>query len=126
MRRLSYSRTRTTSSKNTKSKYTYRQWKKCRCQYVVRCDDLAITSENVYEPMSLSVRCNVHKGINDNQAAVQNYTLRILAGYMSEALTLSQQSASISSLLLSRSDWAGVAVGSSASAESGPSISDYS
>ena len=115
-----------TFRKNTKSKITYRQWKRSQCQYVVRSDDLAITSENVYEPMSLSIQCVVSKDANADPAAEQNYTLRILAGYMAESLTLSQQSASVTSLLLSRSDWSGVSMTSKAAEDSGPSIQDYS
>jgi hypothetical protein len=115
--------------RNTKSRITFRQWRRVRCQYVIRSDDLAITSENVYEPMSISIGVQAKKSINDDQAAAGQYTLRILALYASEALSLSQQSATVSSLLLSKSDYRDLAVvgkAKAAEAAQGPSISDYS
>ena len=93
------------------------------------CHSVAITSENVYEPMSISIAVQAKKNINDDQAAQGQYTLRILALYASEALSLSQQSATVSSLLLSKSDYRDLAVvgkAKAAEAAQGPSISDYS
>ena len=60
-------------------------------------------------------------------AAAQTYKLRLLCLYMSESLTLSQQSAATTSLLLSKTDWKDIQVSGkiSAAAVQGPSISDY-
>lgn len=114
--------------RNTRSKYTFRQWRDCKCCYVLRASDLALeTGENVYDPVTLSLEVTARNAIGD-AAAASGIRLRVLSIYTSEALSLSSQSASVTSLLLSKTDYRDIVAGSRPKepAAAGPSIADYS
>ena len=106
---------------------THTQWNDTRCSYVLRASDLALeTGENVYDPVTLSISVTAQNPIGD-AAAAQFIRLSVLSIYTSEALTLSSQSASVTSLLMSKTDYRDIVAGTRAKepVESGPSIADY-
>ena len=97
--------------RNSSSKLTYQQWSQCRMQYLIRSDTLGLLSENVFSPSTLSLSVDVGRCRDDfypyDPLDVQKpvvYDLRVTFIYMSESLTLSQNAASVNSLLLSRQD----------------------
>ena len=97
--------------RNSSSKLTYQQWSQCRMQYLIRSDTLALLSENVFSPSTMSLTVEVGRCLDDFypydplllQPAV-TYDLRVTFLYMSESLTLSQNAAAVNSLLLSKQD----------------------
>ena len=115
--------------RNTRSKYTFRQWRDCRCAYVLRSSDLCLeTGENVYDPITLSIELTARNPIGE-VAEAKAIRLSVLSIYTSEALTLSSQSASVTGLLLSKTDYRDLVAGKRAkepAASAGPSIADYS
>lgn len=114
--------------RNTRSKYSFSQWRDLRCQYVLRASDLALeTGENVYDPVTLSVEVTAQQPVGEIVGPAL-YTLRLTSYYTSEALTMSSQSASVTGLLMSKTDYRDIVAGNRAKepvAEAGPSISDY-
>ena len=97
--------------RNSSSELTYQQWSQCRMQYLIRSDTLALLSENVFSPSTLSLSVEVGRCIDDfypydplDAQKTVTYDLRVTFIYMSESLTLSQSAASVNSLLLSKQD----------------------
>ena len=114
--------------RNTKSVLTFRQWRDLRCQYVIRADELALESgENVYDPLNFSLTVGVKEAVGEVAGQTIAYRLRVLCIYMSESLTMSQQSAASTSLLLSKTDFRDITMTGKVKQgqQAGPSISDY-
>ena len=114
--------------RNTKSILTFRQWRDLKCQYVIRADELALESgENVYDPLNFSITVGVKEAVGEVAGEAITYRLRVLCIYMSESLTMSQQSAASTSLLLSKTDFRDITMTGKVKQgqQAGPSISDY-
>ena len=115
--------------RNSKSRYTFAQWRDLRCQYLIRADELALESgENVFDPATFSIKVGCKEAVGEHLGFATRYTLRVNCLYMSESLTMSQQSSSATSLLLSKTDFRDIAMRGKGKAQTveKASISEYS
>lgn len=86
------------------SKMSFTVWRNLRQVCLIRSDILAVEKgQAVYSPTNLSVSLNVTKAIQHLGSACTQ-EVRMTFWYFNDALTLSQQSAAVTSMLLSPSD----------------------
>ena len=86
------------------SKMSYTVWRELRQVCLIRSDVLALEKgQAVYSPTNLSVSMNVSKAIQ-HIGRITQQEVRMTFWYFNDALTLSQQSAAVTSMLLSPSD----------------------
>ena len=86
------------------SKLSYLTWSKLRQVILLRSDVLTLEKgQSVFNPTNLTINMKVSKAIQHTGVAA-NQDVRLTFWYFSDALTLSQQSAAVTSMLLSPSD----------------------
>ena len=86
------------------SKMTFLTWSKLRQVILLRSDVLTLEKgQSVFNPTNLTINMKVQKAIQHTGVAA-NQDVRLTFWYFNDALTLSQQSAAVTSLLLSPSD----------------------
>ena len=101
------------------SKMSFRVWSQLRQVIVFRSDILCTdASQSVFSPTTITFKMEVQRAIQNRSAERSACTQRIhvLFWYGNEALSLSSQSSSVTSLLLNKSDVREVRVGAGASA----------
>ena len=101
------------------SKMSFRVWSELRQVIVFRSDILCTeASQSVFSPTTITFKLDVQRAIQNRDAQRSACTQRIhvLFWYGNEALSLSSQSSSVTSLLLNKSDVREVRVGAGASA----------
>ena len=86
------------------SKMSYTVWRELRQVILIRSDVLALEKgQAVFNPSNLTINCDIGKQINFIGAVWQG-EVHLNFWYFNDALTLSQQAAAVTSMLLSPSD----------------------
>jgi hypothetical protein len=86
------------------SKMSYTVWREMRQVILIRSDVLAIENgQHVFNPTNISLNFNVSKALQFRAVACQQ-EVHLNFYYFSDALTLSQQAAAVTSMLLSPSE----------------------
>ena len=86
------------------SKMSYTVWRELRQVILIRSDVLALEKgQAVFNPSNLTINCDIGKQINFRARAWQG-EVHLNFWYFNDALTLSQQAAAVTSMLLSPSD----------------------
>ena len=86
------------------SKMSYTVWRELRQVILIRSDVLALEKgQSVFNPSNLTINCDIGKQINFRGAAWQG-EVHLNFWFFNDALTLSQQAAAVTSMLLSPSD----------------------
>ena len=86
------------------SKMTYLTWSKLRQVILLRSDVLTLEKgQSVFNPTNLSINMKVNKAIQHTGVAADQ-EVRLTFWYFNDAITLSQQAAAVTSMLLSPSD----------------------
>ena len=94
-------------------------WSELRQMIVFRSDVLCTdASQSVFSPTTVTFSMDVERAIHNRSAprSTQTQRIHVLFWYGNEALSMSSQSSSVTSLLLNKSDVRTVKVGASASA----------
>ena len=88
------------------SKMSYTVWRELRQVVLIRSDVLALEKgQAVFSPTNLTVSCKIKKALHRAaSAAVESQEIHMNFYYFNDALTLSQQAAAVTSMLLSPSD----------------------
>ena len=103
------------------SKMSYLVWRELRQVILIRSDVLAVEKgQSVFNPTNLTINCNIQKSLpfrpragmviaaNGNEAVLtspaKEMEVHLNFFYFNDALTLSQQAAAVTSMLLSPSD----------------------
>ena len=86
------------------SKMTYLTWSKLRQVILLRSDVLTLEKgQSVFNPTNLSINMKVNKAIQ-HTGVIADQEVRLTFWYFNDAITLSQQAAAVTSMLLSPSD----------------------
>ena len=86
------------------SKMSYTTWRELRQVILIRSDVLAVDKgQAIYNPTNLTLNMNVGKAVQ-HVGQVVNQEVHLNFWYFNDALTLSQQAAATTSLLLSPSE----------------------
>ena len=86
------------------SKMSYTTWRELRQVILIRSDVLAVDKgQAIYNPTNLTINCQVSKAVQ-HIGQVVNQEIHLNFWYFNDALTLSQQAAAVTSLLLSPSE----------------------
>ena len=86
------------------SKMSYTTWRELRQVILIRSDVLAVDKgQAIYNPTNLTINLDVSKAVQHVGVAVQQ-EVHLNFWYFNDALTLSQQAAAVTSLLLSPSE----------------------
>ena len=104
---------------NPSSRMSYFTWSELRQMIVFRSDVLCTdASQSVFSPTTVTFSMDVERAIHNRSAprSTQTQRIHVLFWYGNEALSMSSQSSSVTSLLLNKSDVRTVKVGASASA----------
>ena len=88
------------------SKMSYLTWREFRQVILIRSDVLAVEKgQSVFNPTNLTLNMKVNKPVQWVGAAqIVNCEVHVNFFYFNDALTLSQQAAAVTSMLLSPSD----------------------
>ena len=88
------------------SKMSYQVWRELRQVVLIRSDVLALEKgQAVFSPTNLTVSCKIKKALHRAaSAAAEQQEVHMNFYYYNDALTLSQQAAAVTSMLLSPSD----------------------
>ena len=86
------------------SKMSYLTWSKLRQVILLRSDVLTLEKgQSVFNPTNLTINMKVNKAIQHTGVAADQ-EVRLTFWYFNDAITLSQQAAAVTSMLLSPSD----------------------
>ena len=86
------------------SKMSYTTWREFRQVILIRSDVLAVDKgQSVYNPTNLTLNMNIGKAVQ-HVGLITNQEVHLNFWYFNDALTLSQQAAATTSLLLSPSE----------------------
>ena len=86
------------------SKMSYLTWSKLRQVILLRSDVLTMEKgQSVFSPTNLSISSKIHKAIQHTGVAAEQEVFLTL-WFFNDAITLSQQAAAVTSMLLSPSD----------------------
>ena len=89
------------------SKLSYTVWRELRQVILIRSDVLAVEKgQSVFNPTNLTINMDVEKSVPWTDIAVRAKEMEVHLNffYFNDALTLSQQAAAVTSMLLSPSD----------------------